>query len=93
MFCPEFNEKVFGIDQSDLFPLKEMEFEGLKLPVPNNTPRYLMEYYGENFMSFPRTGIEHHLDPDGSTASTRAIRHGIDMEKEILFLQNVYDKI
>ena len=93
LFCPEFNKKVFGIDQSDLFPLKEMEFEGLKLPVPNNTPRYLMEYYGENFMSFPRTGIEHHLDPDGSTASTRAIRHGIDMEKEILFLQNVYDKI
>ena len=44
-------------------------------------------------MSFPRTGIEHHLDFDGSTASTRAVRHNIDMKKEIEYLKNVFEKV
>ena len=93
LLYPEFNERAYCIPKEDIYPLGEMEYEGIMFPVPNNTPNYLKEYYGENYMSFPRTGIEHHLDPDGSTASTRAIRHGIDMKKEIQFLKKVYEEI
>lgn len=93
LLYPEFDEKAHCVSKEDLFPLVEMEYEGIMFPVPTNTPNYLKEYYGENYMAFPRTGIEHHLDPDGSTASTRAIRHGIDMEKEIQHLKEIYDSI
>lgn len=93
LLYPEFNEKAYCLYLNDVFPLKDMEYEGISFPVPNNTQKYLSEYYGPNYMSFPRTGIEHHLDPDGSTASTRAVRHGIDMEKEIQYLKNVYERI
>lgn len=93
LLYPEFNEKTYCVMQSDIFPLKEMEYEGFFFPVPNNTPAYLEEYYGANYMSFPRSGIEHHLDPDGSTASTRASRHNVDMIKEIQYLKDVLEDI
>ena len=93
LFYPEFNEKPYCISQEDIYPLKEMEYEKVLFPVPNNTPCYLKEFYGESYMSFPRTGLEHHLDPDGATASTRAIRHGMNMEKEIQYLKEIADNI
>ena len=93
LLCPEFNKKAYCVSYNDIYPLREIEFEGYLFPSPKTPPQYIKEYYGENFMSFPRTGIEHHLDFDGSTASTRAVRHNIDMKKEIEYLKNVFEKV
>lgn len=35
-------------DFADIFPLKKASFDGLEVPVPNHTVRYLQARYGEN---------------------------------------------
>lgn len=37
----------------DIFPLKEIEFEGHKFPCPNNPDAILKELYGDAYMEFP----------------------------------------
>ena len=37
----------------DVFPLKEIEFEGYKFSCPNNTDAYLKELYGDTYMELP----------------------------------------
>jgi hypothetical protein len=37
----------------DIFPVQEIEFEGIKFFAPNNTDTYLKKLYGENYMSPP----------------------------------------
>ncbi|XP_031566660.1 uncharacterized protein LOC116301703 isoform X2 [Actinia tenebrosa] len=39
---------------SGIFPLKEMEFEGFKFPVPNNWRKQLVSKYGKAFMKLPK---------------------------------------
>jgi lipopolysaccharide cholinephosphotransferase len=41
----------FDIDE--VFPLKQIEFEGLKFPIPNNPNHYLGSIYSFNFMELP----------------------------------------
>ena len=41
------------IKENELFPLKEIEFNGRKFPVPNNPEAILERKYGD-FMSFPK---------------------------------------
>ena len=41
LLYPEFDEKAHCVSKEDLFPLVEMEYEGIMFPVPNNTPNYL----------------------------------------------------
>lgn len=38
---------------NDIFPLKEIEFEGYKFSCPNNTDAYLKELYGDTYMELP----------------------------------------
>lgn len=43
-----------------VFPLKEIEFEGCKFTVPNQTRRFLQSFYGD-YMSYPpKVGFWHH---------------------------------
>lgn len=37
----------------NVFPLKEIEFEGYKFPCPNNIDAYLRELYGDTYMELP----------------------------------------
>lgn len=40
-------------ESQDIFPLKEMEFEGHKFPCPNNPDAILKELYGNTYMELP----------------------------------------
>ena len=46
-------------DAEDFFPLGQLEFEGLRCPVPSNWDVVLTAYYGK-YNEFPREGILHH---------------------------------
>jgi len=82
----------FIMDESEVFPLVLHKFEGYEFYIPKDADKYLKSYYGE-YMCFPRTGVEHHLDSSGENAKTRARRHGIDMDAEIRYLHSVLEKI
>ncbi len=49
----EFAEYKFVLPIKDLFPLKEIEFEGHKFFAPKNTDAYLKLLYGDNYMELP----------------------------------------
>lgn len=40
-------------ESQDIFPLKEIEFEGYKFPCPNNPDAILKELYGNTYMELP----------------------------------------
>lgn len=40
-------------DYSDIFPVKEVDFEGIKVFAPNNVEVYLTKLYGEHYLSPP----------------------------------------
>lgn len=93
LYSPEFLNTICIFSEEDIFPLKTHKYEGFEFPIPNNPYEYLKKQYGSDCMNFPRYGILHHNDPDGGNASTRAIRHNINMNDEIAYLQSVYEKI
>lgn len=80
-------------ENEDLFPLSLHTFGNYKFYVPHNSDLYLKGMYGDEYMSYPRGGIEHHTDPDGNTASTRAEKTGTDMKKVIAYLHSAAEKI
>lgn len=59
-----FDEKYYSeqniFKKEDIFPLKKHKFEDLEFNVPNNSQKFLLALYGNNFMDYPRTGILHH---------------------------------
>ena len=42
----------FFMNYNNIFPIKEIDFEGLKLPIANNYDYYLKQAFG-NYMSYP----------------------------------------
>ncbi|KAK3715040.1 hypothetical protein QZH41_002680 [Actinostola sp. cb2023] len=46
------------------FPLKEVLFEGLRFPVPNNWRKRLVKKYGDNYMLVPREGSNNRFQWD-----------------------------
>ena len=44
------------LDYKDIFPVKELEFEGYKFFAPNNPDIYLRTLYGDNYMTPPPPG-------------------------------------
>jgi phosphorylcholine metabolism protein LicD len=46
---------------SDVFPLKELEFEGFYLPVPNKWKKLLEYWYGRDFMTIPAPSARHKI--------------------------------
>ena len=81
----------FIMSESDVFPLQKHKFENYYFNVPNNYDMYLRQLFGDSYMSYPRTGVEHHMDPDGTKASERARKNQIDMNKEIKYLKSIMD--
>jgi len=61
IFDMPFNTGVAFITETDnIFPLSEIVFEDNKFPTPHIAEKYLADRYGDDFMSFPRSGILHH---------------------------------
>ncbi len=50
---------IIILEKEDIFPLKECEFEGMRLKAPHNTDKYLKHIYG-NYMEFPRSRMLRH---------------------------------
>ena len=50
------NKVDFSVRKSDIFPLKDMEFEGYKFYVPNNHDVLLQKGYGGNYYKLPPRG-------------------------------------
>ena len=74
-------------NKDSIFPLKETEFEGHLLKVPNNTHEYLTAQYGD-YMSFPKGGILHHKGA-GSGIHMNSVRKGLDIDKFLEDLKSV----
>lgn len=79
-------------EKEDLFPLALHTFGKYRFYVPRNCDLYLRSVYGDGYMSYPRGGLEHHTDPDGHTASSRAERTGTDMKEVISYLHGVAEQ-
>ena len=79
-------------DDEWVFPLKRGEFEGVELNIPNNVDAVLSHYYGQNYMSFPQSGLEHH-DQGRGPLSTWAKKTGTDMQEILKSLKECYHSI
>ncbi len=44
---------VTHVSKEVVFPLQVLEFEGMNIPVPNNTHAYLVSIFGEDYMTLP----------------------------------------
>ena len=84
----EFEPNVFLQDMDNVFPLSTTEFEEFTVPVPNNLDKYLRVQYGDTYMQFPRSGIEHH-GSDKNKLSDWAEVHGVDMDEVIQELKSI----
>ena len=65
-----------------IFPLKKIQFEGQSYNAPCDLDKYLRMMFG-NYMSFPKSGIEHHF------LSENAEKSGVDMEKILVKLKDI----
>ena len=91
--APEFGDGHRYMLENDVNPIKRVSFEDTIMPICNNNHAYLIQCYGENYMSFPKRGVLDHNDPDGQNAKSRAKRHGIDMNGVIDYLNKIYGEI
>lgn len=55
---PNFPSTFIVIETDSVFPLKEMEFNGLTYPCPNNVDSYLTQLYGE-YKEIPKFIVRH----------------------------------
>lgn len=58
LFCYPYNDFYVSREREfytydDIFPIKEIDFAGVKLFAPNNTNAYLTKLYGPNYMTPP----------------------------------------
>lgn len=94
---PEFNAnwKIAHLSK-DIFPLQLIKFEDIVLYAPANIDAYLRTMYGENYMCFPKTGVESHGGDTGRPPLKKwAIINGVDMKnikKELLSCCKKYEE-
>ena len=72
----------------DVFPLKMGNFEDWELPIPHNVDAYLEQFYGKNYMDFPKSGLTHHGSKEGKIY-TWAEKSGTDMEQVVEELRSI----
>lgn len=86
---PEFKYLKDLIHSADIvFPLSEVIFEGKKFSAPGKVDKYLSGIYGNNYMSFPRTGVLHH-GLNRAPLSTWAKRNNVDMHEVLKILSEI----
>ncbi len=87
---PQPNVRLF--EKKWIFPLQRKVFENVELNVPANADQYLKETYGEDYMDFPKTGVEHH--GIGREPLQKWYKHSnIDMYELYNKLQDFYIKL
>lgn len=92
VYCPEEGgaQRIWKI--TDILPTQLVMFEQWKVRGPRNEWAYLSQYYGEDYMYFPKTGVEHHGDDKGRLSSW-ANKSGTDMNAIIEELESILKKI
>lgn len=73
-------------------PLQRSTFEGIEFNIPAKSELYLSLRYGDNYMSFPNSGILHHDEGRGAL-STWAKRNGVDMNDVYKKLTSCYNSL
>lgn len=92
IYCPEFGFKprIWNID--DILPISSIQFEGFNLLGPHITHNYLIQFYGNNYMKFPQTGLAHHGGNQGKL-TTWASKSDTDMNSIIEELEDILKTI
>ena len=75
----ETSGKLYLHKPDDLFPLKLHTFEQYEFMVPHDPDAYAKVQYGE-YMSFPRSGILHHVS-DGNHTYLRSVKNHVDINE------------
>lgn len=87
---PEFNYSKYLVHPGEeVIPIQELQFGEFSFCAPHDADAYLKKLYGNSYMGFPRTGVEHHPDKSGVLAKNVADMHGIDMNEVYNYLMNV----
>ena len=90
---PEFGmSKLYAYKDEDIFPLKKVSFENSLFYCPNNMHTYLGIQYGESYMEFPKSGVEHHGGEAGKLATWSKKEH-TNMQEVLCELNTIYDKL
>ena len=83
---PEFIYSRLLIHENNcIYPLTRIKFENFEYNAPNNLDLYLKDIYGNNYMQYPKNGIEKH-DEGRGLLKTWAKRNNINMD-------NVYNQL
>lgn len=93
IYCIEGGMKNRTWSISDIFPLKTAWFEGFEFPVPRNVDAYFEQFYGKNYMSFPKDGVGKHADDHKGSLDTWAEKSGTDIDQVINYLQEVLRRL
>ncbi len=84
-------EQINIFKEENLFPLTELQFEGISLKVPIDSKTILSSYYGD-YLSFPKSGLLHHGSAMGrAPLSQWAKMHNIDMHVIQKDLERIYN--
>lgn len=84
--------KIIMNNKNNVFPLKQVEFEGVEVNAPNRVPEYLKSIYGDNYMQFPRNGVAHHGGNNGKLYEW-ASNSATDMNEIYEELKKIYSKV
>ena len=88
----EFDSEQRMWHYDDFFPLKRVIFEGAEFPIPKNSDAFLRQFFGDEYMGFPRDGMEHHGGKQGKL-KTWAAQSGTDMDQVIMELKKILDAV
>lgn len=90
--APERNiDNNLNFDYSDIYPIKELSFEGYLFKVPNNYNEVLIQNFSKSYMTLARGGVLHHGNGN-APLSQWAKNNGINMEKILSLLRSVNEK-
>lgn len=89
----EFGQSAIRIfSKEKLLPTKRIQFEDIELSAPFDPIHYLKKVYGDNYMGFPRKGIEHHGGEGKGRPALKnwAKNNNVDMMEVYSHLREVY---
>lgn len=91
----EFPLGIRVMPESDLIPTIRVPFENITLSAPNKSDDYLKYVYGDGYMSYPHSGLEHHGGKGKGRPALKhwASMHSINMQDVYIYLNSVYESV